>query len=127
MGAIDAQGSAATLLSGVDAMMSPSLPAQPQLVNLSDAQWVSSDWPQIFLPTGVNGTYEWLQLATANETNVAHDACVTPGGESGHCRHLRFCVLNVFTASYGNFLPYFCRITSFAGVCCPDSLQVPVN
>ena len=45
------------------------------------------------------------------QTNVAHDACVTPGGESGHCRHLRFCVLNVFTASYGNFLPYFCRIT----------------
>jgi len=45
------------------------------------------------------------------QTNVAHGACTTPGGESGHCRHLRFCVLDVFTASYSHFLPYFCRIS----------------
>jgi len=111
----------------LNSAMPASLPAGPQLVNLSDALWFASDWPHIVLPTGVNGTDEWLQLATANETNVAHDACVTPGGESGHCRHLRFCVLDVFTASYGHFLPYFCRITSFVGACCPDSLQMPVN
>jgi hypothetical protein len=49
----------------------------------------------------------FLQLL---QTNVAHGACTTPGGESGHCRHLRFCVLDVFTASYMHFLPYFCRI-----------------
>lgn len=65
--------------------MSPSLPAQPQLVNLSDAQWVSSDWPQIFLPTGVNGTYEWLQLATANEVR-------TPLGNFVTCMKYRFTV-----------------------------------
>jgi hypothetical protein len=53
------------------------------------------------------------------QTNVAHGACTTPGGESGHCRHLRFCVLDVFTASYGPFLPYFCRINrSVRHYCC---------
>ena len=50
--------------------MNPSLPAGPQLANLSDAHWFSSDWSHIALPTGVNGTDESLQLATANEVRT---------------------------------------------------------
>jgi hypothetical protein len=41
--------------------------AGPRLVSASDAQWFSADWTLITLPTGVNGTNERLQLATANE------------------------------------------------------------
>jgi hypothetical protein len=58
--------------------MSALLPTGPQLVNSSDARWFSSDWPHISLPTGVNGTYETLQLATANEVR-------TPLGNSVAC------------------------------------------
>lgn len=47
-----------------------SLPAGPQLANASDARWFSPDWPVISLPTGVNGTYERLQLAAANEVTA---------------------------------------------------------
>jgi hypothetical protein len=44
------------------------------------------------------------------QTNVAYAACRTPGGESGHCRHLKYCVLHLFTNSREQFLEYFCRI-----------------
>jgi hypothetical protein len=47
--------------------MNQSLPAGPQLVNVSDARWFSSSSSVITLPTGVNGTDELLHLATANE------------------------------------------------------------
>ena len=50
--------------------MNPSLPAGPQPAKLSDAHWFSSDWSHIALPTGVKGTYESLQLATANEVRA---------------------------------------------------------
>jgi hypothetical protein len=49
------------------------------------------------------------------QTNMAYDACTTPGGQAGHCRHLRFCMLDVYTGSYLQFLPYFCRITRSVG------------
>jgi hypothetical protein len=48
---------------------SQSLPAGPQPVNLSDAGGSSSD-SHIDLPTGENGTFEKLQLATANEVRT---------------------------------------------------------
>jgi len=71
--------------------MPASLPAGPQLVNLSDALWFASDWPHIVLPTGVNGTDEWLQLATANEVR-------TPLGNFVACMKYRFTVnINVVT------------------------------
>jgi len=71
--------------------MNPSFLVGPQLVNLSDAHWVPSDLPHIALPTGVNGTYEMLQLATANEVR-------TPLGNFVACMKYSFTVnLNVVT------------------------------
>jgi hypothetical protein len=71
--------------------MNSSLPAGPQLVSLSDARWFSSDLPHIDLPTGVNGTYERLQLATANEVR-------TPLGNFVACMKYSFTAnLNVIT------------------------------
>ncbi|PSN48669.1 Inter-alpha-trypsin inhibitor heavy chain H4 [Blattella germanica] len=49
-------------------------------------------------------------LGLALKTNTAYSSCTTPEGLQGHCRHLRYCVLGVFTANKDDFLPYFCHI-----------------
>ncbi|XP_023709353.1 inter-alpha-trypsin inhibitor heavy chain H4 isoform X1 [Cryptotermes secundus] len=108
-------------------VISPGLSTANTLATLSDITWLSPNDTVVSLPTGVNRTVEVLLLATANEINVAYAACTTPGGESGHCRHLKYCVLHLFTNSREQFLEYFCRIDSFLGVCCPDSVRAPEN
>ncbi|XP_069689610.1 inter-alpha-trypsin inhibitor heavy chain H4-like [Periplaneta americana] len=103
----------------------PEPPIQLALANLSDVTWLRNLTANnaVSLPTGLNGTTEVFRMAGANETNVAYTACTTPGNESGHCRLFRYCVLNIFVNDQTQFHPYFCRIESYAGVCCPDSLQ----
>ncbi|KDR14085.1 Inter-alpha-trypsin inhibitor heavy chain H4 [Zootermopsis nevadensis] len=98
------------------------LPAYPvsTSASLDDILWLSPNDTTVSLPTGVNGTSEVLNLATADETNAAYAACVTPGGQPGHCRHLKYCVLLTFLNNQTEFLPFFCRIDSFVGVCCQD-------
>ncbi|XP_069689635.1 inter-alpha-trypsin inhibitor heavy chain H4-like isoform X2 [Periplaneta americana] len=96
-----------------------------QLANLTDVKWLAGllNDSSVSLPVGMNGTTEVLQLAAANETNVAHGSCTTPPSEPGYCRHFKHCILDRFTNSLEDYLPYFCRINSFAGVCCPDYLE----
>ncbi|XP_069689636.1 inter-alpha-trypsin inhibitor heavy chain H4-like [Periplaneta americana] len=104
-------------------------PEPAQLTNLTDVKWLARllNDSSVSLPVGINGTTEMLQLAAANETNVPHGSCMTPSFESGHCRHFKHCVLDRFAISLEDYLPYFCRISSFAGVCCPDYLQEDHN
>nr|CAD7261806.1 unnamed protein product [Timema shepardi] len=44
------------------------------------------------------------------ETNSAFSDCTTSLGGSGHCRHLPYCALDVFTLNVTDYLPFFCRI-----------------
>ncbi|PSN48681.1 hypothetical protein C0J52_04780 [Blattella germanica] len=97
--------------------------------NLNDITWLAAvtNNNTVTLQTEANGTSEVLELAGENQVNEAHGTCRTPGNHPGHCRHLRHCVLRAFTRSQQNFLPYFCRISNFVGVCCPDSLHSAVS
>ncbi|CAG2060230.1 unnamed protein product [Timema podura] len=47
-------------------------------------------------------------------TNSAFSECTTSLGGSGHCRHLPYCALDVFTLNVTDYLPFFCRIDTFA-------------
>ncbi|KAK3908893.1 Proclotting enzyme [Frankliniella fusca] len=56
-----------------------------------------------------------------DEEDLPFQSCITPNKEPGHCRHLRFCVLNEFKDNFDRFKDYACVIEGkFIGVCCPD-------
>ncbi|KAJ9587869.1 hypothetical protein L9F63_018703, partial [Diploptera punctata] len=95
------------------------------LSNVNQVTWLTEllHNGSVLLHTGVNGTTENLQLAGEDQPNEPHSACTSPVSQSGHCRHFRYCVLSVFTSSQQDFLPYFCRIDNYVGVCCPDHLH----
>nr|CAD7203629.1 unnamed protein product [Timema douglasi] len=94
------------------------------IVPLSSLAWLNNVTSEagITLPTNPQGGDEVLQLGL-NQTNSAFSECTTSLGGSGHCRHLPYCALDVFTLNVTDYLPFFCRIDTFVGVCCPDSLQ----
>lgn len=52
-------------------------------------------------------------------------SCITPNKEPGHCRHVRFCVLNEFKDNFDRFKDYACVIEGkYIGVCCPDDKDI---
>ncbi|XP_052121865.1 proclotting enzyme-like, partial [Frankliniella occidentalis] len=56
-----------------------------------------------------------------DEEDVPFQSCITPNKEPGHCRHVRFCVLNEFKDNFDRFKDYACVIEGkYIGVCCPD-------
>ncbi|XP_034231541.1 trypsin-1-like [Thrips palmi] len=56
-----------------------------------------------------------------DEEDVPFQSCITPNKEPGHCRHVRFCVLDEFKDNFDRFKDYACVIEGkFIGVCCPD-------
>ncbi|CAG0905037.1 unnamed protein product, partial [Cyprideis torosa] len=58
-----------------------------------------------------------------SKPNLPYQVCLTPRGERGRCRFLKYCVLPTFVADYSVFLSYACFIEgTYVGVCCPDSI-----
>ncbi|KAM0730709.1 Proclotting enzyme [Formica fusca] len=50
-----------------------------------------------------------------------YQACITPGNQSGHCKHFSGCVLEEFRLNYARFMDHMCIIEqTYIGVCCPD-------
>nr|CAD7462539.1 unnamed protein product [Timema tahoe] len=91
--------------------ISTSLAPGLTIVPLSSLAWltnITSD-AGITLPTNPQGADEVLQLGL-NQTNSAFSECTTSLGGSGHCRHLPYCALDVFTLNVTDYLPFFCRI-----------------
>ncbi|KAJ9587867.1 hypothetical protein L9F63_018701, partial [Diploptera punctata] len=79
-------------------------PTKICLKGINDVTWLASN-RTVNVATGVD-----LQVAGNNETNTEFSSCVTSDGEEGHCRHLQYCVLNIFTTEQEDFLPYLCHI-----------------
>ncbi|XP_069689616.1 inter-alpha-trypsin inhibitor heavy chain H4-like isoform X2 [Periplaneta americana] len=91
----------------------------PTLVNISAVTWLPDNHTiTIQMPIlGIDGDF---QIAGPNETNVPSMECLTPSSGPGHCRHFRYCVLSDFANDRGVYYQYFCQISGYAGVCCPD-------
>nr|CAD7402716.1 unnamed protein product [Timema poppensis] len=85
------------------------------IVPLSSLTWLNNVTSEagITLPnqsTGRRrGSTTWTESGELH-TNSAFSDCTTSLGGSGHCRHLPYCALDVFTLNVTDYLPFFCRI-----------------
>ncbi|XP_063231735.1 inter-alpha-trypsin inhibitor heavy chain H4-like isoform X2 [Bacillus rossius redtenbacheri] len=109
------------------AMVTSSVPPQstgPRLVSLDSLTWLNRTGNLTSVTLQLSGAHVTLLVETTNQTNVAHGPCDnTVTGGPGHCRHLLHCALDQFQDSAASYQPYLCVLGSYAGVCCPDSLQ----
>ncbi|XP_049948248.1 inter-alpha-trypsin inhibitor heavy chain H4-like [Schistocerca serialis cubense] len=102
--------------------------AAPHIIPQEDLMWLKSvkvGNDTINLPN-ISGSMETYKLAVT-EANLEHEVCVGHDPEiSSHCRYLKYCALDVFASNLTLYYntPYFCSINGYAGVCCPDELQV---
>ena len=56
--------------------------------------------------------------------NKNYQACTTPSGKKGHCKHIMQCKTSDIKNNVWKFLDYLCIIErSAVGVCCPDDLS----
>nr|CAD7428447.1 unnamed protein product [Timema monikensis] len=88
------------------------------IVPLRSLAWLNNVTSEagITLPTNPEGADEVLQLGL-NQTNSAFSECTTSLGGSGHCRHLPYCALDIFTLNVTDYLPFFCRIQTLTLAC----------
>lgn len=63
-----------------------------------------------------------LVVAKASEAeDKPYQECKSVGDYPGHCRHIRYCLINEFRTNYTLVSYYNCPIEDkFVGVCCPD-------
>ncbi|KAJ6633373.1 Proclotting enzyme [Pseudolycoriella hygida] len=68
-----------------------------------------------------------LQFLT-DQPNKSYQACLTPAGSKGHCKHVQHCSLSEFKQNFWRFLSYLCIIETFSiGVCCPDDIGSAIS
>lgn len=64
-----------------------------------------------------------MHLFHALQPNKNYQACTTPSGKKGHCKHILHCTTSDIKNNLWKFLDYFCIIERSAiGVCCPDDI-----
>lgn len=53
--------------------------------------------------------------------NKNYQACLTPSGVAGHCKHIQHCMQPQFKQNFWKIFEHICVIEKFQiGICCPD-------
>ncbi|CAG9804644.1 unnamed protein product [Chironomus riparius] len=84
---------------------------------------ISSQSEQEDSTNSISGTGRLLSL-NLRQPNKNYQACTTPSGKKGHCKHIMQCKTSDIKNNVWKFLDYLCIIErSAVGVCCPDDLS----
>lgn len=63
-------------------------------------------------------------ILSFSQPNKNYQACVTPSGKNGHCKHVQHCMTSDIKSNFWKVFDYFCIIERSAiGVCCPDDIS----